>query len=255
MPENDNRPALLVHPSDILIALALLTRLPIRLDDAHFTRSAQAAWAYPIAGLVLGMIAGLAGHVALSFGLPNEIAALISLATLIMVSGAMHEDGLADTVDGFWGGWDRAVRLEIMHDSRIGTYGVIALALSLAARWMALTLLFSSDGALFALMAAGALSRAMMPVLMYAMPHARNTGLSKSVGRPTRETTMITIAISVVIFVILQCDTSLSGIIVAGIFTLGMAAIAHRKIGGQTGDILGATQQICEIAILFALLP
>lgn len=242
----------LVSLGDIPLALGLLTRLPVPITDT--SRSAHAAWAYPLAGLVAAGLAALAGLVASSFGTPAPLSALISLAVLIVTTGAMHEDGLADTADGLWGGWNRDRRLEIMKDSHIGTYGVIALLLSLGARWSALTLLFQMDSAVFGLLAAALLSRASMPVLMASLPHARHTGLSHSVGQVGRPTAAIAAIVACFLCIFLIGSQIIGAVIATLLVTVTMGLIAQRKIQGQTGDILGATQQLAEIAVLFSLL-
>ena len=107
MAKNDQA---LVSVRDLSLALALLSRLPVPVSDS--TRTARAAWAYPVVGLVVGAIAGLAGVLAMALGLPAPLTALLSLGLLVVVTGAMHEDGLSDTADGLWGGWDPARRLD-----------------------------------------------------------------------------------------------------------------------------------------------
>jgi len=120
----------LMHWRDVPAALGLLTRLPVPVDTDHATaRAAKAAWAYPLVGLVLALLLAVIGW--LASGLMPEIRAAILLAAGVIITGALHEDGLADAVDGLWGGWDKARRLEIMKDSHIGAYGVIGLVLSL----------------------------------------------------------------------------------------------------------------------------
>ncbi|MEC7763623.1 MAG: adenosylcobinamide-GDP ribazoletransferase [Pseudomonadota bacterium] len=240
----------LATPGDIPAALALLTRLPIPADHA---RGARAAWAWPLAGAAVGALAALVGGVALWLGLPAPLTAALILTTQIVVTGALHEDGLADVADGFWGGFDTARRLEIMKDSRIGSYGVIALVLSLLARWAALTALIPFGGLFWALVAIGLVSRAPMAVLMAAMPNARGTGLSQTVGRPSQATATLGVILAVLgLFLCLGTD-ALAPILWSAFATLAAAAIAKAKIGGQTGDVLGATQQLCEIAALAAL--
>ena len=189
----------LVALSDIPTALGLLSRLPV--PPADMERTAAAAWAYPVAGLILGALAALAGAIAHAFGLPSPLTALIALGFLILATGAMHEDGLADTADGLWGGWTRDRRLEIMKDSQIGTYGVVALVLSLAARWAALSLLYDigSGIAAAALVTAATLSRAAMPLLMARLPHARAGGLSHSVGPVPERTAWLALAIAALV--------------------------------------------------------
>lgn len=241
---------------DIPAALGLLSRLPVPMDMDHATqRGAKAAWAYPVAGIIIAVIAILVGLVAQRIGLPDAATAGLTLATLIIITGAMHEDGLADTADGFWGGWEKTRRLEIMKDSHIGTYGVIALVLSLGLRWLALTLLVSIGALWIVLLVAAPLSRAAMLAVMVALPHARDTGLSHAVGRPSATTVLIgTVCATLIALLVLQ-SIGLWIVVIAAtaLATLACAAIAHAKIGGQTGDVLGATQQITEITILLTL--
>ncbi|MTJ04064.1 MAG: adenosylcobinamide-GDP ribazoletransferase [Sediminimonas qiaohouensis] len=251
MHETDpRRPA----PVDIGVALALLTRLPITLDRTRFSRTATAVWAYPLAGLIVAVLAGVVGGLAAWAGLPAPMAAGISLLCLIVLTGAMHEDGLADSADGFWGGWDETRRLEIMKDSHIGTYGVIALVLSLGARWGALGLLWQDGAAIGAMIAAAVLSRGAMPAVMAALPHARADGLSRSVGRPDGGMAALAAAVAVVITLFsLGFGTMLAAVLITGALAFAVAWVAAHKIGGQTGDILGACQQLCEIAVLWVL--
>ncbi|MEM6375220.1 MAG: adenosylcobinamide-GDP ribazoletransferase, partial [Pseudomonadota bacterium] len=120
----------LIRLHDLGRAVALLTRCPVPdflLAPGGDRAGAHAAWAYPIAGLIPGALAALFGSLAMFFGLGPAIAALSALGMAAFVTGALHEDGLADCADGFWGGWTPERRLEIMRDSRIGTYGVLTL--------------------------------------------------------------------------------------------------------------------------------
>jgi adenosylcobinamide-GDP ribazoletransferase len=236
---------------DVLAALGLLTRLPITVDGVRATaRGAAAAWAWPLAGALVGLIGGLAGAAALGLGLPAGLAAALTLATQALVTGAMHEDGLADSADGLWGGWDRARRLAIMKDSHIGTYGVLALVLSLIARWSALMALLPLPGALAILVAVGGLSRAPMAVLMAWLPNARDGGLSHSVGRPEAATAALASVVAFgLAFGLLGAVALPAALLIAGA-TLAFGAYARRRIGGQTGDILGAAQQLAEVLML-----
>lgn len=248
MTVSDTNPTLATN--DVGAAIGLLTRIPVRVDmDRATARGAKAAWAYPIAGLIVGFLVGIVGIGASLLGVPAQLAAALGLAVGIIVTGAMHEDGLADTADGLWGGWDPEGRLKIMKDSYIGAYGVIAIVLSLLIRWMILTNLIDADGGLWMIIAIAALSRTAMVVLMTWLPNARTGGLSRAVGRPDKMTAVIAAAIGGGFAIISLCGTI---IIVAGITvlaTLGCGIIARAKIGGQTGDILGATQQICEMGL------
>ena len=253
MGQNNDKTALLAI-SDVAAALGLLSRLPISVDTDRATeRGASAAWAYPLAGLILALIAGAVAQTALWLGLPSTIAAGLTLATLIITTGAMHEDGLADSADGLWGGWDKDHRLKIMKDSFIGTYGVLVLALSLLFRWSALGVVLDHGMLWPAILVYAMLSRAMMVPIMTALPHARTEGLSHSVGRPPPQTAYIALAIAAVATLVLVQIWALWLIAACALTAFTCAAIAKSKIGGQTGDILGATQQLTEIATLLTL--
>ena len=250
MTQDDTR---LAHPGDIAAGFVLLSRLPVRASDAALARGAAAAWSWPLVGAVLGGLAGLAAMLLLGLGLPAPLAAGVSLGLLAMMTGAMHEDGLADTVDGFWGGWTVQRRLEIMKDSHIGSYGVIALILSLGLRWLALSTLFAAGLALPVLIAAGALSRAAMPALMHALPPARDGGLSRSVGRVPFDTAVLAAAVATVLALLALGLVALPLVLAVTAAAWGIGALARAKIGGQTGDILGAAQQMAEVSLLLVL--
>ena len=233
---------------DLPAALGLLTRLPVAVDVKKATaRGAAAVWAYPLVGVILGVILAALVPLLTLIGLPGGIIAALILALSVILTGAMHEDGLADTADGLWGGWERARRLEIMKDSRIGVYGVCAIALALLLRWLALVVIVSVGGYWVAFIAVGALSRAGMVALMATLPHARSDGLSQSVGRPPEAPVWLGLGLAAV-FALLMGMWAL--IPLALVTTVFCGLIAKAKIGGQTGDILGATQQVNEIVLL-----
>lgn len=239
---------------DIALALVLLTRLPLpRLPEAAFTRQAQAGWAFPLAGLAVAAPVCALGALAVSAGLPPAVAAGLVLVVQVMLTGGMHEDGLADSADGLWGGTTRERRLEIMKDSRIGSYGVLALILSAGLRWSALAGLIAA-GAWGAVIAAAILSRAGLPALMTALPHARSDGLSHAVGRPGRGPAWGAAVLAVVIALLLTGNAALGAALWAALAVAAMGALAKAKLGGQTGDILGAAQQLAEIAALLTFL-
>lgn len=242
------------RPADIPAALGLLSRLPIRVDlQAAQSRAAAAVWAYPLAGLVLAVIAGIVGMIAIWLGLSASIVAALTLGTLIVSTGAMHEDGLADSIDGLWGGWDKERRLKIMKDSHIGTYGVLALILSVLIRWSCLSALIAGGHLWAGVLITAMASRALMVAVMVALPHARGSGLSHSVGHPAWQSAVLAAAIAAVLTLILS-PTSLIALAL-GLCAIGWiwARVARAKIGGQTGDILGATQQLGDMTALIIL--
>ena len=241
---------------DILRALGLLSRLPISVNsESARNRGAAASWAFPVAGFAIGLVTAVVGCIASWVGFPPVIAAGVALATMIMVSGAMHEDGLADTADGLWGAYEAPRRLEIMKDSHIGAYGVIALVLSIVVRWAAIVALMENHIFFCAIIGVATLSRAPMVMVMARVENARDTGLSAGVGRPQIETALAAVAIALAIGIMTAgAAATLFGVVLVVLTTLGIVAIAREKIGGQTGDILGAVQQIAEIAVLGACL-
>ena len=243
-----------MHWRDITAAAGLLTRVPVKVDtDLAAKRGALAAWAYPIVGLKIAVALIVLGLIAKWLTIAAPITAGLMLATTVILTGAMHEDGLADSADGLWGGWTKDKRLEIMKDSRTGAYGVLALVLSMILRWTALTAILQTDHWMAALIAIGMLSRATMVAVMTGLPNARDTGLSQSVGRPKPITAWLAIGVATLGAAIVLGLTASTLLITAAVVTSLWAGIAHQKIGGQTGDILGATQQLTEIALLITL--
>lgn len=248
----DNDQSKAIKPQDIWAAFSLLTRIPVPVDhiDAG-TRAAMASWAYPVVGAALGFALGSVGALLGWIGTPDGIVAALVLAGFAMATGAMHEDGLADCADGFWGGNDTSRRLEIMKDSRIGAYGTVALGIALLARWDGIGAMTQTSLPL-TLMAVGAASRVPMVLAMYVMPNARVDGLSAGVGRPPSVSVTLALVTGLVICVL---GTGFAGALLLGWALLGALPVlflAFRKIGGQTGDVLGAAQQCAEIAALAA---
>ncbi len=239
---------------DVRLAAGFLTRLTPP-PGGVVRPLARAVRAFPLVGAGLGVGAGLVYIVASGFGLPPLLAALITLAALVLATGALHEDGLGDTADGFGGGSAKAAKLAIMRDSRIGTYGVIAVAFSLMARVAALATIAEPGLVFAALVATGAASRATMPLIMVFLPLARSDGLGADAGRPSRRDTMIGGVLALVIALLaLDGAAVVVALVAGGLAALAVAALARRQIGGYTGDVLGAAQQISEVAMLFTII-
>ena len=236
--------------TDLTAAAMLLTRLPVR--GTPTPRAAEAAWAWPLIGLLVGTIATACGWLAWALGATQAVAAAVTLAVSVLLTGALHEDGLADTADGLWGGGEHARRLEIMRDSRIGTYGTIALVLSLMLRW-SLVATALMQGQFFAVVVTAALvSRAPMAVAMRWLPAARPDGLSRGTGRPPARAAYIAVALAIGVLVLHGAHGLLAGALVVSVLW-ALGRLARARIGGQTGDVLGAVQQLSEIAVLVAL--
>lgn len=247
----DHRPGL---GNELRLALAFLTRLNVRLP-AHVAEAplASAARAFPIAGAAVAFAGALAFGVAWTIGLPPTIAGLIAVAAMAAVTGALHEDGLADFVDSF-GARDRNKVLTIMRDSRIGAFGVLALIFAIALRAGALAYVADPIEALFLLLAAAAGSRACVVHAMHVLPMARTDGLAASAGRPGQARMLDTLAIGAAFLLFLGPVGAVAALLAAGAATWWVERLARGHVGGQTGDVLGAVQQISEIAILCAAL-
>jgi len=238
-------------------AVMFATRLPLVRAAADAGAGAAekglapAVWALPLAGLVVGIIAALVFALAHRLGLTAWPAAALAVAAGMAVTGCLHEDGLADTIDGFGGGAAREQKLAIMRDSRIGTYGVCALAVSILIRVAALASLADPGAAAFALIAAHASARATLPVFMSFVAPARTDGLSALVGQPGREQALTAAAIGVAALLIcLGVGPAIVALVALAIVTALVARLTVVQIGGQTGDVIGALEQACEIAVL-----
>ncbi|MBV0892711.1 adenosylcobinamide-GDP ribazoletransferase [Paracoccus sp. Z118] len=236
--------------AELHLALILLTRVPFgRLRDPVPTLGA-AAWAFPLAGLLVGLIAGGVMWAALALGLSPLIAAGVALGAQVVATGALHEDGLADICDGFWGGTSRERRLQIMRDSRIGSYGTVGLILTLGLRWLGLAALAEAQ-ALGAVIAVAMTSRVAPVVLMGSLPPARPDGLGAQGS--TMGTKAVLLAALLGGLPMLVVPRGWAALAVAALVVAGLAMVARAKIGGQTGDVLGAAQQVAEIALLLTL--
>ncbi len=237
--------------ADVRIALSFLTRLPVApVMPLPANGLADAMRAFPVAGAVVGLIGGCVYWASAQILTPALGGLLAVLATMTL-TGGLHEDGLADTADGF-GGRDRAHRLDIMRDSRVGTFGVLALVLSVGLRTAALAGLAAMPAVgLVAMIAAGALSRAVMPLAMRLVPPARTNGLGHGAGKPVPRTVLLALSVATVTaLVCLPPDTAALAVVVAMAVAFVTCGLAERRIGGYTGDVLGALQQAVEIAVL-----
>src|SRR6516164_6850538 len=244
-------PTLADLTADLKVAVSFSTRLPLNSGSATAGPDlARALWALPIAGACVGLFGAAVYWLAARSGLPPLPAATLSVAATMFATGCLHEDGLADTIDGFGGGTTRERKLEIMRDSRIGTYGVCAMAISLILRATAVASLADPRLVAPALIAAHASARGALPLFMRLLPNARSDGLSAAVGRPP--------VASIIAAGFLGALALAWGLAAAGIIGLllilsaiGFVSwLSGNQIGGQTGDVVGALEQINEVAIL-----
>jgi adenosylcobinamide-GDP ribazoletransferase len=237
--------------ADLKTSIAFCTRLPIGDEAAAGNDVARASWAFPIAGVAVGIVGALVYAIAGAVGISPPIAAALALAATTAVTGALHEDGLADTADGFGGGKDRESRLAIMRDSRLGTYGGCALFLSFLLRWSALATIAQPRAVTMALIASHVSARAAMPIFMRLVARARGDGLSAAAGEPSRESAAAACVIGVLaLFVALGPLAAVIGVALLIGAGLLIGSLSRSQIGGQTGDVLGALEQVNEIIVM-----
>jgi adenosylcobinamide-GDP ribazoletransferase len=239
--------------SGFAAAAAFFTVLPLDPRAHGARRLADSAWAFPLAGAGIGAACAFAFLVAQLLGLGSWPAALLALAAGLGLTGALHEDGLADTADGFFGGHDRDARLAIMRDSRQGTFGTLAVVLSVLLRAAALAAIGDVIHAGLALIAAHAASRAALPAIMWRLRPARAEGLGAAAGTPRSSAVAAAGAIGIAIaLAALGPLRGIAALCVTSLAVFAMAGLARRRIGGYTGDVLGAVQQMGEIVMLLA---
>ena len=237
--------------AEVQLAVMLLTRLPAgQMIEAPAIGAA--VWAFPLAGALVGGIAAAVLAGALALGIAPALAAGLALAAGVLATGGLHEDGLADCADGFGGGRDRARKLEIMRDSQIGSYGGVTLILSLGLRWQALAILAAQHPAFapLALITLAMSSRAGLGFALLWLPAARGDGMGKSAAGTSFARAMLGLALAGVTLVIFLPWPWGAFWVFAAQFGVQFlfARLALRQIGGQSGDVLGAMQQLAEIA-------
>jgi len=208
----------------------------------------------PFIGAAVGLAAGLVFAIVRGIAGPGWLAAVLAVGAAILITRALHEDGLADTADGLGPhALEPARRLDIMRDSRSGTFGVLALALSVLIK-VACLAPFSGATGLVVLMSAHALSRAVLAYPLLAYPPVHADGLGVQAGKPTDNDVWLTIAIGAALAFILLLGKGLFVAILAPAAAIAVGWIASHwiasRLGGYTGDTLGAVQQMAEIAFL-----
>lgn len=247
-----------------LIAVGYFTRVPIPAWVGWAQTELNRATRYfPLVGMLVGMIGASALYVAAK-GLPLALAVALSMLATIVVTGAFHEDGLADSADGFGGGWEKAQVLAIMKDSRLGTFGAIALVAALALKFIALYSIAVANlpTALLALPVCHSISRTAALAIMATHVYVREDGSSRS--KPVAEgigfaewgigialgSTPLLVACWLGPITAVRSVTLAIAVVVA---TTLIGRYFRRRIGGYTGDCLGATQQVTEIAAYIVL--
>lgn len=240
--------------------LAFLTRIPGlggSLGEARASDVAAAAWSFPIVGALIGLCGGVVLLIAVSIGLPVTMAGVLAVLAGALATGALHEQGLARTTDGLSGGAGAAEKLSLMRDGRLGAPGALAILFSVLLRAAALSA-FAAAGlaeALFLVISAEAVSRAAMVRVWAALPPARQDGRAFATGRPDDRATLTAVLAGAVIAFVLTLIlagfwAAAIGLAATAAVTLAVEGLLRQQIGGQTGDTLGAAQQIASVTYL-----
>jgi adenosylcobinamide-GDP ribazoletransferase len=238
-------------------ALMFMTRVPVGKGYVFRSEDLPRSVVYfPIVGLMIGLLGGLVLLCTEPF-FPPVIAVLFCMGTTVVVTGALHEDGLADAMDGLLGGQEPQRRLEIMRDSRLGSYGAVALWFSLTAKAFVLTSLLEKGllQAVGALIVAHGLGRAATVALLFSHPYVR-TDQSKASpfgNAVTLKETVLALIFPILLSVILLGNKSVLTLIVAAAGTWAAGRYFRKKIGGITGDCLGAASQLIELVCYLSL--
>jgi cobalamin 5'-phosphate synthase/cobalamin synthase len=236
--------------SGLRAAVAFLTRLPV--DPSGRAGAAAVAggavW-FPLVGAFTGGVSALTAW-AMGLVLPAAVAALGAVAAGVLLTGALHVDGLADTADGYGAATaDRA--LEIMRDHSVGTYGVVSVVLDVGLRVAAIASLAGRPGGLLYLVAAGAVSRSAMVGLGALVPYARRTpGLGGLLSDAPRSVIVWSVLLGTALAVLAVRLPGLAAAALAGVLAAGWGWHCARRLGGITGDTLGAASEGCEVAVL-----
>ncbi|NRF70462.1 adenosylcobinamide-GDP ribazoletransferase [Aquincola sp. S2] len=245
----------------LALALQFLTRLPVHVEAFEPTELNRCARYFPLVGALVGAF-GAAVFVIAAHWWPLPVAVGLSIAATVWLTGGFHEDGLADTCDGLGGAVSRERALEIMKDSRLGSYGVLGLVVTLGLK-AALLLALAQHAPLRAALAmvfTHAASRAAAVVLLVALPYAGDAAQAKAKPLAQRATAVeLTIALGSVVLLGAAAGPTLGwpslalAIVLAALMLAWLARWLKRRLGGFTGDTLGATQQCCEVALLLGL--
>jgi adenosylcobinamide-GDP ribazoletransferase len=237
-------------PRLLAIAFGFMTRLPVPHVDVRGGDLTRASAAFPLVGLVVAATAIAVRHLTgLVWG--PVIGTVTAVLSATIVTGAFHEDGLADTADGLWGGWDPEERLRIMRDSRLGTYGTVALIAVFALR-LALLAGLSIGTFAVAMVCGHVLGRAAGPVLVTRLPALPDSSSAAIAGRLGPGATAIA-ALATLVPVALAAGAFAPVLLaVAAVVVLACGALFRRRLGGVTGDAIGATTVLVELAVIAA---
>lgn len=235
-----------------LIAIQFFTRIPVRFRAFETDELNLAVPYFPLIGILVGLVAA-AVYSLLNQALPLSLAVLISMIATLLLTGAFHEDGLADMADGFGGGWEKSQVLSIMVDSRLGSYGAIALMMALLIKHQSLSAL-SHAFIPVSLIAGHALSRLFAVMTMHQLEYVKATGKSKPLATKVTQTQLIialAFGFTPLFFLPVYCWL---GLLPCWMVWRWLMRLMQRKIGGYTGDCLGGVQQVTEITFYIGII-
>lgn len=234
------------------VALMFFTRLPVSIRDFEEGDLHHAARYFPLVGIVVGLLSVAAFGIAILFW-PLELAVLASMAVTIWVTGAFHEDGLADAADGLGGGWEKEQVLAIMQDSRLGSYGAIALFMALFIKYQAL--LHIEAPLLPAILVAGhALSRLAAVLVIFTQRYVRAQGKAKPLATQMNRQEILLAALFGLLPLALLTPVLWFAVLPVALVWWWFSRLLKRRLGGYTGDCLGAMQQLTEITFYLGVL-
>lgn len=228
-------------------AMAFLTVIPFASAKGPLGERLGRAY-FPAVGAVLGLIAGVCFALTAAVTSPL-VAAVAATAVMAVLTGALHLDGLADAADGLFGGGDKARRLEVMRDPRIGSFGLVAVVLVLVGDVAALASI-SPPRAIVALVIAGAISRWALLLVIAAVPYVRQAGLGVAAGGPHRPFDLVLGSAITALVCLLSWRRAAVAVVVAVLIATVVGAIARRRVGGATGDVYGATTELSQLGVL-----
>lgn len=233
-------------------ALVFFTRVPLMLPDYDEADLARSTRYFPLVGLLVGAFGALVFWLG-DFLLPLELAVLLSMVATLLLTGAFHEDGLSDAVDGLGGGWEKEQVLTIMTDSRVGSYGAIAIVLALLIKFQALSHLSAAMIPL-ALVAGHALSRFCATLVIATQSYVKPEGKAKPLATQITPGELLVAAVFGLLPLVLLDIRLLFALVPVTLVWFWFSAKIRSRIGGYTGDCLGAMQQLTEVAFYLGLL-
>jgi adenosylcobinamide-GDP ribazoletransferase len=236
---------------ELLVAFQFLTRLPISRIAYQLDSLSRAAKFFPVVGLIIGFGASFLQHV-LKPHLDRALVALLLLTFLVLITGGLHEDALADTADAFGGGWNREQVLTILRDSRIGSFGALALVLSVLARLLLLSILPVNRFTAFVVSAHVLCRWTTLPLAYFLRTAREGEGQGRRIAQKISPTSLLvgTLLSFAIVFYLLRREFWIP-IVAALVITALSGLYYYRRIGGITGDCFGATNQFTEIAVYF----